>query len=169
MPYVIPIPNTLSAGARQALTDMLHAGVEATSLLDTGPDSGWTENDALAAAQELDRAGFGRVDGTAFYLDVEPRSIPTLETDLLDDIAPAVDALQAAWDETCRLPFDEHPAAAPNPFGITSRGTLYNVLLVLLLAAHELRGEIKSLPATVQFPLVAQSLARQLLSDAGLR
>lgn len=166
MTVVIPIPNTLSTGAQQALNDMLHAGVDTTDLLD--PDNGWTEDDALAAGRELATSGFGRIDGDAFYLDIKPRTIPTLATDMLDDIVPVLDAVQAAWDATCALPYNEHPGCAPNPFGVTSRDALYGILLVLLLAAHDLRGEISSLPASVQFPLVAQSLARHLRRQAGL-
>lgn len=164
MTVVIPMPNTLSTGAQQALAEMLRAGVKAADLL--GRDAGWSADDALAAARELTAAGYGRMEGLSFYLDIKPRTIPTLETDLLDDIAPVLDAVQEAWDATCQLPVEKHPDCAPNRFGITSRGALYGVLMVLVLAAHDLRGEINALPATVQFPLVAQNLARHLMHAA---
>jgi hypothetical protein len=167
MTVSIYIPSTLSAGARQALTDMLTSTTEVATLVDTeqGP---WTTADAEAIAVELEQAGYGVRSRTGtFAWTIEPYSPPTLGTDFLDDIAPALAIVQQIMTDTNAVRTPENPGVVGNTAGIGTYGLLIGVLNILQLADHDLRGELKARPAAVMFPVVAQLLARHIRREAG--
>ncbi|WIE54208.1 hypothetical protein [Curtobacterium sp. MCBD17_003] len=165
MSHVV-ITSHLSAGAREALADLLSAGVEAGNALDTSSGR-WTRDDAIDACHELARAGYGTVDGGDFHLNFEvvDFSPATLPTDLLDDLVPALAAVTDMVDTANRVRTPEDPDGPANALGIRPFSILFALQTVLQLAVHDLRGDIPSAPAAAQFPYVAALLARQVLRE----
>ncbi|RPE75629.1 hypothetical protein EDF28_3574 [Curtobacterium sp. PhB137] len=167
MTVSIYIPSTLSAGARQALTDMLSGTTEVTSLVDTEQGL-WTVSDAEAVAVELEQAGYGVRSRTgAFAWTIEPHSPPNLGTDFLDDITPALAIVEQIMADTNAVRTPKNPGVVDNDAGFGSYGLLIGVLNILQLADHDLRGDLQARPASVQFPMVAQVLARHIRREAG--
>ncbi|MBT2503002.1 hypothetical protein [Curtobacterium sp. ISL-83] len=157
MTHHIVISSALSTGAREALTDHLSAPCRISDLLDTSAGT-WTLEDANAAAAELAAAGYGYIDGSDFQFDVVPHEPSLLPTDTLDELVPAlaaVDRIVSAAD-AIRTPEDPDPDNGLHvPFAI-----LMQLQNVLRLAAYAQQGRLSHADINSQLPAVATMLAR---------
>ena len=156
----IYIPDTLSAGAREAISDMLTSSIEVPYLLDAEVHG----DDASAdVGSELARAGYLTIDGTVatWHIDVAP---PTASpSDAAQGAHDAVEALGAVVTNTTR---DHLPAAQMEAVGIDSSLHGYAVAVatrsVLQLALHAANGRLAPEAVATHFTYAAANLARAI-------
>lgn len=161
MTHHLAVSSTLSAGAREALTDFLTASVPVRELLD--PESGWPAEASLSVARELVAAGYGTVDKGTFTLDIRPIAPQQLPTDELDELVPALAAVDGVFADVLR----RRTESTPNP--TNELGVSYAVLAqlqnVLRLAVYGQQGRIPEASVIQQLPIVATMLARAIREE----
>lgn len=161
MTIYLPVSNTLSASARAALLDHLNSTPLSADLLDA--EDGWTTAESLAAAEELEAAGYGKNTDGVFYPAFELRAPEQLPTDLLDELVPAVEAIDSVVQDVMnrRTPEDPNP---DNPLGV-SWAVLMQLQNVLLIAKYHQQGVLTGTDINTQLPAVAVMLAKAIRSQ----
>lgn len=165
MTHHLAISTALSAPAREALADFLTASCPVGDLLDT--DRGWPDRAAAAAAEELVAAGYGTIDehGT-FALAIVPLAPQQLPSDSLDELAPALAAVDQLFDGVLLRRTDKNPNPS-NPLGVSYR-VLAQLQNVLRLAVYGQQGKLTHADINRQLPLVATMLARAIREEVPL-
>lgn len=156
MTIVLPVSNTLSASARAALLDHLNSTPLSVDLLDA--EDVWTTAESLAVAEELEAAGYGKNTDGVFYPAFELRSPAQLPTDLLDELVPALHAVDGIVQDVDRRRSPEHPNPS-NELGV-SFAVLMQLQNVLRLAVYGRQGRLSDDDVARQLPAVATMLAR---------
>ena len=158
MTHHLAVSSTLSAGARDALTDFLTASVPVNELLD--PDSGWPADASHSVARELVTAGYGTVENGTFRLDIRPLAPQQLPTDELDELVPALTAIDGVFADVLRRRTESTPNPS-NELGV-SFAVLAQLQNVLRLAVYSKQGRIPEASVIRQLPIVATMLARAI-------
>lgn len=162
MTHVIPVSSTLSAGAREALTDFLNSSCEVSQILD--PDRGWPAEAAASVARELEHAGYGTVENGTFTLSIEPIAPQELPTDNLDELVPALQAVDGIVQDVGRRRSPQSPDPS-NELGV-SFAILLQLQNVLRLAVYGQQGRLQHADIAQQLPAVATMLARAIRTEA---
>lgn len=165
MTIYFPVSNTLSVAARQALSDHLNSVPLTRDLLDIDT-SDWTEEQSQSVAEELEAAGFGHERNGCFVFEFKLHAPEQLPTDHLDELVPAlaaVDRIVTAADRI-RTPEDPDPDNGLHvPFGI-----LLQLQNVLRIATYQQQGTLSATDVNSQLPAVATMLARAVRAQVAL-
>lgn len=161
MTHHLAVSSTLSAGAREALTDFLSASCEVVTIVD--PEHGWPAEAAASIAQELVDAGYGTIANGAFTLDIRPLAPQQLPTDALDELSPALLLVDHIVERADRQRSPEEP----NPDNVlgASFGVLMQLQNVLRLAVYSRQGRLSTEDVARQLPAVATMLARAIRAE----
>lgn len=162
MTHHLAVSSTLSAGAREALADFLSASCEEAEILD--PARGWPAEANASVVRELAAAGYGTSDGRGtFTLDIRPLAPQQLPTDALDELMPALHAVDGIVQDADRRRSPEQQ----NP--VNELGCSFAILLqlqnVLRLAVYGRQGRLSDEDVARQLPAVATMLARAVRAE----
>lgn len=165
MTHYLAVSSTLSTGAREALTDFLTASCEEAEILD--PAHGWPAEANASVVRELVAAGYGTSDGYGtFTLDIRPLAPQQLPTDALDELAPALHAVDGIVQDVDRRRSPETPNPS-NELGV-SFAILMQLQNVLRLAVYGRQGRLSDEDVARQLPTVATMLARAIRKEVPL-
>lgn len=162
MTHHLVVSSTLSTAAREALADFLSASCEEAEILD--PARGWPAEANASVVRELVAAGYGTSDGHGtFTLDIRPLAPQQLPTDSLDELVPALHAVDGIVQDVDRRRSPEHPNPS-NELGV-SFAVLMQLQNVLRLALYGRQGRLSDDDVARQLPAVATMLARAVRAE----
>lgn len=164
MTATLHVPDTLSNGARQALSDLLHSGIEVPYLLDPATHD---QDASVDVGAELVRAGYLTIDGTNAQWSIEVAPPMPTPSDLAQGAHDAVDKLSDIVSNSTR---DNLPVNHMAAVGIDSTLHGYQLAVatrsVLQLALHAANGRLAPEAVATHFTYAAANLARAINQKA---
>jgi hypothetical protein len=156
----IVISSTLSAVAREALADLLSSVSTAHDLLDLEQGE-WTIEDARSVARELAAAGYGHLTASGDLMwDIVPQVATQLPSDHLDELTPALEAIDQVVQQVDSVRTPENPD--PDHGLRLTWPVLLQLQNVLRIATYAQRGILRSTDVNSQLPAVAMLLGRAI-------
>lgn len=160
MTAALHVPDTLSTGAREALSDLLHSAIEVPYLLDPATHD---QDASVDVGAELVRAGYLTIDGTNAQWSIEVAPPMPLPSDLAQGAHDAVDKLSDIVNNSTR---DNLATEHMGTVGIDGSLRGYQLAVatrsVLQLALHAANGRLAPEAVATHFTYAAANLARAI-------